>query len=101
MAITCSKLTIETLEQWWRQWRCSGVFIVNFGHISHVSIANFEQVNTGWDVYLINKNFFNDKNSGQWEAATRVCVRKRVLKNFTKFTGKHLCQSLTFNKVAG
>ena len=24
-----------------------------------------------------------------------------VLKNFTKFTGKHLCQSLCFNKVAG
>ena len=24
-----------------------------------------------------------------------------VLKNFTKFTGKHLCQSLFFNKVAG
>ena len=26
---------------------------------------------------------------------------KRFLKNFTKFTGKHLCQSLFFNKVAG
>ena len=24
-----------------------------------------------------------------------------VLKNFAKFTGKHLCQSLFFNKVAG
>ena len=32
----------------------------------------------------------------------KVCsVRKGVLKNFTKFTGKHLCQSLFFNKVAG
>ena len=28
------------------------------------------------------------------------CV-KGVLRNFTKFTGKHLCQSLCFNKVAG
>ena len=26
---------------------------------------------------------------------------KGVLRNFTKFTGKHLCQSLFFNKVAG
>ena len=26
---------------------------------------------------------------------------KRVLRNFSKFTGKHLCQSLFFNKVAG
>ena len=24
-----------------------------------------------------------------------------VLENFTKFTGKHLCQSLFFNKIAG
>ena len=36
------------------------------------------------------------------EAATRgVLLRKVVLRNFTKFTGKHLCQSLLFNKVAG
>ena len=27
--------------------------------------------------------------------------RKDVLKIFAKFTGKHLCQSLFFNKVAG
>ena len=27
--------------------------------------------------------------------------KKGALKNFTKFTGKHLCQSLFFNKVAG
>ena len=28
-------------------------------------------------------------------------MEKGVLRNFTKFTGKHLCQSLFFNKVAG
>ena len=27
--------------------------------------------------------------------------KKAVLKNFTKFTEKHLCQNLFFNKVAG
>ena len=26
---------------------------------------------------------------------------KKVLRNFAKFTGKHLCHSLFFNKVAG
>ena len=31
----------------------------------------------------------------------RCSVKKGVLKNFAKFTGKHLCQSLFFNKVAG
>ena len=28
-------------------------------------------------------------------------MEKGVLRNFSKFTGKHLCQSLFFNKVAG
>ena len=30
-----------------------------------------------------------------------VFCKKGVLRNVTKFTGKHLCQSLFFNKVAG
>ena len=30
-----------------------------------------------------------------------VFCQKGVLRNFAKFTGKHLCQSLFFNKVAG
>ena len=30
----------------------------------------------------------------------RCSVRKGVLRNFPKFTGKHLCQSLFLNKVA-
>ena len=30
-----------------------------------------------------------------------VSCKKGVLRNFTKFTGKHLCQRLFFNKVAG
>ena len=33
--------------------------------------------------------------------AQRCSVKKGVLRNFAKFTGKHLCQSLFFNKVAG
>ena len=36
------------------------------------------------------------------EAVVRSCsVKNGVLKNFAKFTGKHLCQSLFFNNVAG
>ena len=30
-----------------------------------------------------------------------VFCKKGVLRNFTKFTGRHLCQSLFFNKAAG
>ena len=32
-----SKLTIKAPE--WHQWRCSGVFIVHFEHISHFSLV--------------------------------------------------------------
>ena len=35
------------------------------------------------------------------EAATRGVLEKGILENFTKFTGKHLCQGLFFNKVVG
>ena len=31
----------------------------------------------------------------------RCSIKKGVLRNFAKFTRKHLCQSLFFNKVAG
>ena len=30
-----------------------------------------------------------------------VFYKKDVLRNFAKFTGKHLCRTLFFNKVAG
>ena len=35
------------------------------------------------------------------EQLPEVFCKKGVLRNFAKFTGKHLCQSLFFNKVAG
>ena len=68
-AFTCSKLTIEKLEQRCEicskltikppkrhHWRRFGSFIVNFEHISHLcpsfSVVNFEQVITGWAFYF-------------------------------------------------
>ena len=48
LTFTCSKSTIETYEKVWnmfkinnknterRQWRCFGVFTVNFEHASHL-----------------------------------------------------------------
>ena len=33
MCEICSKLTIKIPER--RKWRCSGIFIINFEHISH------------------------------------------------------------------
>ena len=40
--------------------------------------------------------FWNFRSSHQ-----RCSMKKGVLRNFTKFTGKHLRQSLFFNEVAG
>ena len=37
----------------------------------------------------------SDRNSHR-----RCFVKKDVIRNFVKFTGKHLCQGLFFNKVA-
>ena len=34
------------------------------------------------------------------EKLQRCSMKKGVLRNLTKFTGKHLCQSLFFNNVA-
>ena len=41
-------------------------------------------------------NFYTTRNS-----RPEVFCKKVVLRNFAKFTGKHLCQSLFFNTVAG
>ena len=43
----------------------------------------------------------NSNSSNKRSGRPEVFCEKGVLKNSTKFTGKHLCQSLFFNKVAG
>ena len=46
---------------------------------------------------LRKKNFI-----GEWkEAATGSSLKECILKNFTKFTGKHVCQSLFFTRDSG
>ena len=57
--------------------------------------------------WIINFSIFDflcqsiDHWTNQRSSYQRCSVRKRVLRNFTKFTAKHLCQSLFLNKVAG
>ena len=63
-AITCSKLTIETLEQ--RCEICSKLTIINL--CSSVSIVNFEHVNAGWVTYINNAHIF--------ESLPRNCENK-------------------------
>ena len=51
-------------------------------------------------LYLIHWQFYASWKYSQ-KQPLEVSHKKGVLRNFTKFTGKHLCQSLFFNKVAG
>ena len=46
--------------------------------------------------------FYNPENVRNYRSRSQeVFCKKGVYRNFAKFTGKHLCQSLFFNKVAG
>ena len=47
-AITCSKLTVETLDQGVKYVKLT----TSFTSCSSVSIVNFELVNSGWEGYL-------------------------------------------------
>ena len=61
--------------------------------------------------FSLTDNFRNSRKKGKKEkklsfrsSLPEMFYKKVVLKNFAKFTGKHLCQtgqSLSFNKVAG
>ena len=54
-------------------------------------------------LYLFNHFLLEQKRFGTINRSSRpeVFCEKGVLRNFAKFTGKYLCQSLFFNKVAG
>ena len=59
----------------------------------------FESILTAFlkkNMQYMKKSFVSDRSS-----RPKVFCKKGVLRNFTKFTGKHLCQSLFFKKVAG
>ena len=56
--------------------------------------------------YLFKKQFSEIKrkekiqNVANFRSSHQRCsIKKSILRNFTKFTGKHLCQSLFFDKV--
>ena len=46
------------------------------------------------------QNFMDDFSTCR-SSHPEVFCKKGVLRNFPKFTGKYLCQSLFFNKVVG
>ena len=72
---------------------------------SHLMCANFFMINLNVVVTFMLQLFNNNRETLAKPVTCRssrpeVFCRKGVLRNFTKFTGKHLCHSLFFNKVA-
>ena len=80
------------------------LLLTYFTPCSKVSIVNFEQVNVGWEESIITYFFTSlsllNKNSLQ-KQPPEAFWKKGVPRNFAKFIGKHLSQSLFLNKVAG
>ena len=78
--------------------------------MTRFNVKNFEFVidmlrRVYWNIkYSIFKNFagfFSETKSIPCRSChSDLFCQKGVLKNFAKFTGKHLCQSLLSNKVA-
>ena len=65
-------------------------------HLSH-SFPNFKKF-----CQHLNMNAIKCFNGSQIRSSHQGCsIKIGVLKNFSKFRGKHLCQSIFFNKVAG
>ena len=84
---TCSKLTIKTPGQY----HLTSLLCLYFSVYIHVSQLVYFLYWVPWTCHYL---------LGRCLPFVRRCsVIKSVLKNFTKFTGKHLCQCLFFNKV--
>ena len=82
------------------------VVSTDFKHLLNPTLFSviFAQVSTFIKsfVFLLSPFYFQSGRRESFRNSHHRCsVKKVVLKNFAKFTGKHLCLSLLFNKVAG
>ena len=76
--------------------------------MAHTKNINFYQWSVPFHHFSLNlsnlsskvPHCLNTKRIPTRSSHRRCSVKKGVLRNFTKFTGKHLCQSLFFNSVA-
>ena len=97
-----------------RDWQHTKLNMFYFVRNSHVSSQGTLKITRGfffaltsyvywwqhkrtWIIWAAKNTCFENCRSSR----PKVFCKKGVLRNFTKFTGKHLCQSLFFNKVAG
>ena len=57
------------------------------------------KLNYQYFLYMVEPNINCNSQKSILDSELRRCSMQKVLKNFEKFTGKHLCQSLFFIKV--
>ena len=87
-----------------------GVFsILTFYRLEYLYLIEKLWILTGVTTNLINHSnfivfllfFFSEEMKISRRSRPEVFFKKGVHRNFAKFTGKHMCQSLLLNKVAG
>ena len=65
-------------------------------HVIHQKVTNYVFLY----ICLLMENYVKSKSAEKVRSSRpEVFCKKGVLRNFAKFTGKHLCQSLFFNEV--
>ena len=82
------------------------LIVITLGHLVSCRYHHYDAfiANTSVMISLHLKQVFFDQQFTSLidrSSNQRCSIKKGVLKNFAKITGKHVCQSLFFNKVAG
>ena len=90
----CSEFTIKIPERY--QWHRSGIFIVNFEHISHLvlfhTLFQFLLSNLHICSYKFKLIHFRNKNSG--------CSVKKMFLKFLQYSGDSTCVGVSFEGYA-
>ena len=92
-------INIRSRVQLSERWSTSeGSFLVNFCGTNELKRQNWPHLND-FPVQLLPRMFI--RIPSREKQPSEVFYKKGVVKNFAKFIGKHLYQSLFFNKLTG
>ena len=75
--------------------------LIRFKHYKNSFECKNKEVYRDWVSFSLWSHLNIKRNYLEYSSHRRCSVKKGVLRNLAKFTGKHLCQRFFFNKVAG
>ena len=76
------------------------VFFCKFLTFAYNGLDSDKKMDVVFKILALAMNLYENFREATFRISKRKCsVRKDVLRNFAKFTGKHLCKSLFFNEV--